>query len=208
MPKGAAAPQPAKAAAPVEVKIHAPEEYATGGKGKGGKAISKPITRKETKIDRMTWIIGAASCLVVVVVAVVLRGVVPQNPVPYVAVGLLLITPPLVRLGYGFLRDDELEAYTGRPLWIRTAICTAVYMGLWAMYAFVLVPFGLTGEMWQWLFVGPLLVGIGALVAFAVFDLELGSAAVHVGFFLLVTLVLRALIGLEPVWKAALANAV
>jgi hypothetical protein len=186
------------------VKIHAPEEYATAGRGKGGKSISKPITRKETKIDRLTWIIGVAASLVVVVVAIVLRGIVPQNPVPYVGVGLLLVTPPLVRLGYGFLRDDELEAYTGRPLWIRTAICTVVYIGLWALYGFVLVPSGLTGEMWQWFFIGPLFVGIGALVAFAVFDLEPGSAALHVGFFLLVTLLLRALVGLKPVWEAAL----
>jgi hypothetical protein len=138
----------------------------------------------------------------VVIVALVLRGVVPQNPIPYVTVGLLIVTPPLVRLGYGFLRDDELEAYTGRPLWIRTAICTVAYIGLWALYRFVLVEYGLTGEIWQWAFVGPLLVCIGALVAFAVFDLEPGSATLHVGFFLLVTLVLRALVGLPTVWEA------
>jgi hypothetical protein len=193
----------------VEVTIHAPQEYATAGRGKGGKSISKPLLRKETKIDRMTWVIGGLVTVAIVALALVVRVAVnPQSLLPFIALGLLVITPPLVRMGYGFLRDDELEAYTGRPLWIRTAICTAVYIGLWAFYGFVLVPYGLTGEMWQWFFVGPLFVGIGALVAFAVFDLEAGSATMHVGFFLLVTLLLRALVGLPPVWETVLAKTV
>jgi hypothetical protein len=58
----------------------------------------------------------------------------------------------------------------------------------------------LTGEAWQWVFVAPIFVSIGAAVAWATLDLDFGSAAMHYAFFVLVCLLLRFALGMPPVW--------
>ncbi len=56
---------------------------------------------------------------------------------PVRASGLLVISPVLVLAAYTFLRDDELEPYRGRELYIRITTCAAVYLILWAGLAYV-----------------------------------------------------------------------
>ena len=186
------------AAGKEEVQIHAPAEYAAAGKDKQGRPVSKPIPRVEARVQptMVAAIVGAA--IVVLLLCFVLRGA--EQKVPLVVVGLLIISAPLAVGGYSVLREQELEAYRGRELWIRAAICGGVYALLWALY----MPLSsvMTGEPYQWLFVAPLFIGIGAGAAFATFDLDFGSGALHYSFYLLVTLLLRAAIGLPPVWTS------
>jgi hypothetical protein len=184
-----------------EIKIHAPEEYSSAGKDQKGRPISKPIARQEVRVKPavVAGIVGGA--LTVILLCFALRGV--EDKVPLIVVGLAIISPPLAIGGYSVLREQELEAYRGRELWIRAALCGAVYALLWALYI-PLHNVGLTGEPWQWLFVGPLFLGIGAGAAFLAFALDLTSGALHYSFFLLVTLLLRFAIGLPPVWSTTM----
>ena len=47
----------------------------------------------------------------------------PPDVSPIVlGIGAVLLAPPLVLAGYSFLRDDELEPYSGRALWIRAGV--------------------------------------------------------------------------------------
>lgn len=171
-----------------EVKIHVPEEFAGAGKDTKGRPVLKPIPREETKLQPvvLAGIIGAV--LTVLLVAIALRGL--QDKAAILVAGLLLISPPLAMGGYSFLRDDELEPYRGRELWIRAVICGMAYAMLWGAYVIARSMFGLTGDMWEWLYVAPIFVCLGAGVAFASFDLDFGSAALHYGFYLLVTVLL------------------
>jgi hypothetical protein len=171
-----------------EVKIHAPEEFAGGGKDTKGRPVLKPIPREETKLQPVVMAGIGAAVLTVLLVAIALRGL--QNKAAILVAGLLLISPPLAMGGYSFLRDDELEPYRGRELWIRAVICGLAYAVLWGAYVIARGMFGLTGDMWEWLYVAPIFVCLGAGVAFAAFDLDFGSAALHYGFYLLVTVVL------------------
>jgi len=49
--------------------------------------------------------------------------------------------------------------------------------------------------------VAPVFIGVGAGVAWACFDLDFGSAAMHYCFYLMVTLALRFVIGMPPLWE-------
>ena len=184
-----------------EVKIHVPEIFASAGKDTKGRPLSKPIPRRETKLETMTMVGIAAFCVIVLVVALLLRGFGEQSKYPIITLGLTVLSPALVAAGYFSLRDDELEPYTGRQLWIRSAICGAAYMALWGVYALMAGSMGTAIEMWQWMFIAPLFVSLGGLAALASLDLDFGSGALHYSFYLLVTLLLRWAAGMPPVWN-------
>ena len=52
--------------------------------------------------------------------------------------------------------------------------------------------------MWQWLFIGPLFFGIGALAALASLELDWGPATVHFSLYVLITVTLRWIAGFPP----------
>ncbi len=189
-------------AAPLEeVKIHVPEQFASGGKDSKGRAVSKPILRKEMKVKPLAAGGIAVAVIVAFGVAFACRGI--ADKLPIIAGGLLLISPPLAAAGYAFLREDELEPYRGRSLWIRATICGLAYMALWGLFT-PLPAYGiLTGEAWQWVFVAPVFVTIGGAVAWATLDLDFGNAAMHYAFYVLVTILLRAALGLPHLWNLA-----
>jgi hypothetical protein len=186
-----------------EVKIHVPEQYASAGKDRTGRAIAKPIPRQETKIKPNVVAAVGGCVLVVLVLCLVLRSGLrdsaPGLQYIIVGVGLALISPPLAVAGYLVLRDPELEAYRGRSLWIRAALCGAAYALLWALYIPLRIS-EVTGEPYQWLLVAPVFIGIGGGAALAAFDLDYTTGAIHYCFFLIVTLMLRSVIGLPYVW--------
>lgn len=182
-----------------EVQVHVPEEYASGGKDTKGRALSKPIARVETRLQPTAIVAIIGASLATLMVALVLRGL--QDKTLVIAIGLLLTATPLAIAGYAFLRDDELEPYRGRALLLRATLCGLVYVALWGAY-FMLPADFITGEAWQWLFIAPICIAIGAGTSFATLDLDFGSAAMHYCFYLLATLLLRAAIGLPPLWAA------
>jgi hypothetical protein len=185
--------------APVaEVKIHVPEEYASGGKDAQGRLVGKPIPRTETKIEPVliTVIVGIA--VLSLVVCFFARSM--NQKLPIVAGGLIVLSPLVAVAGYSFLREQELEPYRGRALWIRATLCGLVYAILWGVY-WKIWP-ALPGELYQWLLVAPPLIGMGGLAALATFDLDFGSGALHYCFYLMVTLLLASVMGLKPLGKA------
>jgi hypothetical protein len=183
-----------------EIKIHAPQEFAGGGTDKTGRPVLKPLARQEAKFNLKVVGAIAGGTAAVLLMCLALRGV--EDKTPLVVIGLALISPPLAVAGYSVLRDQELGSYRGRELWVRAAICGAVYALLWGLYAAVPATV-LTGEAYEWLFVAPLVIAIGAGAAFSTFDLDFGSAALHYCFFLLVTLLLREAIGMDRIWATA-----
>jgi hypothetical protein len=188
-----------------EVKIHAPEQFASGGKDATGRPVLKPIARKETKLSAVNIAAIAGGIVVTLALAVALRFL--GAPLPIVAGGLLAISPALAVAGYTFLRDDELEPHRGQALIIRATLCGLGYAGLWGVYM-LLGSYGIiSGEAWQWLFIGPGFVTVGAGMALASLDLDFGSAAMHYCFYVAVTLLLRFAIGWPPVWAAGSALA-
>jgi hypothetical protein len=185
-------------AAVEEVKIHVPEEYAAGGKNAKGQLVGKPIPRTETRIQPLLITIIAAATIGSLVICLAARSL-PEK-LPIVVIGLMALSPPLAVAGYSFLREQELEPYRGRSLWIRASLCGLVYAILWGVY-WRIWP-ALPGELYQWLLVAPPIIGVGGLAALAAFDLDFTSGALHYCFYLLMTLILAMAMGLKPLSKA------
>lgn len=192
----AAASKPAPEPMP-EVVIHAPE--AAGPKNASGRSVTKPISRRETKFQLVPAVIISAGVLATLVVTWIMRGQLQQN-VMLRGIGLLLLSPAIAVAGYTFLRDDELEPYRGRWLWIRAGICGLVYLAMWGVYSYL--PAEATAEAWNWIIVGPPFFLVGAAAAFATLDLDFGNGFFHYCFYVLVTLLLGATAGLPMPWAA------
>lgn len=182
-----------------EVKFHNVSDFARGGRNAEGKLVLKPISRAETRFSPLAIAGIATASLVVLLVDRFARNAIQASMVLR-AVGLFAVTPPLVIAAYSFLRDDEREAYAGKPLYLRAAICAAVYVGLWGVYGYV-APRVLTGDIWNWFFLAPPFLVTGALVALATLDLDFGSGFFHYSFFVLVSMLLRWMAGMGWLWQ-------
>lgn len=190
--------QPPAGKAPAEeVVIHAPEEYTTGAKGPKARNTTRPIARKETRIRLIPALIVGGACLVTFVAALLMRSALADH-LWMRALGLTLVSAPIVVGGYTFLRNDELEPYRDLALWIRAAICGLVYGGMWGAYG--LIPADMTTTPWNWIFLGPPFFLVGAGAAFVTLDLDFDNAFFHYCFYVLVTLALGAAGGLAMPW--------
>jgi hypothetical protein len=178
-----------------QVQIHTPEHSEASARGRGGDLVLKPIEREETKLPTWAVISIGVACLMAMIIALILRGAEDSTKRVMAMIGAIVLAPTLVLAGYTFLRDDELEPYRGMWLWIRTGICSAVYVLCWAVYGF-LVPEEWTDELWKWAFLGPAFGAAGATAAFACFDLDFGSGFFHFVFYAGVTLLLALMMGL------------
>jgi len=186
-----------------QVVIHAPEHSEAGAIGAGGRHVLKTFRRTDAKFKPLVFagVIGVA--LVVLLAALVLRG----QPKPFwlLALGACLLGPPLSWAGYTFLRDDELEAYQGVNVVLRSLGCGLVYALLWGVYLFIgnqwfgpdAMAKGL--ELWQMVVLVIPIFAMGTMAAYVAFDLEPGSGFFHAAMYFAVTVTLRLVMGLPAV---------
>lgn len=182
-----------------EIVIHAPEFE--GPKTSTGRSVLKPILRKETKVETVPVIIIVGATLLAFAAAWILRKPLGEQ-IGLRALGLLVISPALTMGGYWFLRDDELEPYRGRSLWLRAGLCAAVYIALWGGY--LLLPADAAGTAWSWIYLAPPFFLVGAGVAYATLDLEIENAFFHYCFYVLVTLSLGFVAHLHMPWQSVI----
>jgi hypothetical protein len=185
-----------KTAAPA-VTIHEPEGPTASSVS--GRIPTAPILSREKPVSRMAFIGVGAGLLVAILLAFLSRLGWGAGNVPMWMLGLGAIAPavPMAWIGYRLVRDRELEPHTGRSLLLRCCICAAVYAALWGVHGFL--PPDVTAEYWQWIYVGPLFFGAGALAALAALDLDWGAGAVHYSLYVLFTAFLRWITGLPPI---------
>ncbi len=180
-------------------EVHAPTEFAEGGRSSEGKLITKPIERDDPKATAKNVVAIVGGSIGVVVLAW-LAGSWQQDSLILAGVGLVLISPALVIAAYTFLRDADLEPYSGTSLYIRSAICGLVYALLWGAFAYLKWQGILTPEIWMWaVFLVPMVI-IGGMASTAALDLDFGSGCFHYAFYAFVTVLLRWLIGMGWPW--------
>jgi len=192
-----------------QVKIHAPEDY--GPKTATGQAVFKPIGRTEVTLQVPQIAVIVGSVVVVLIAAVVLRLQFPQGHVPLLirVLGSVLLGPPLAFAAYTFLRDDELEPYRGTEVLLRSLACGLAYAAIWGAYWLIFAywynwkPLPTGEPNWQIMCaVVPAMVAIGAFAAQASLELELGMGALHYSVYLITTVLLRFIMGMDPRWHA------
>jgi hypothetical protein len=190
-------------AATGEVKVHGPD---AGPKDAKGRPVFKPISRLDVSISGNLWLIGGGCALVALLAAWMLGGQLrpPEGkPADFGVflrrgIGILLVTPGLCVTGYFFLRDREkLDVLSGRGLWLRTAICTACYLVLWAGYAYVRARYNMPTEVWQLFIILPPMLVLGAFAALGCYELDFGTAFLHYCFHVLVIVVLAYAAGMK-----------
>jgi hypothetical protein len=185
-----------------EVIIHAPELEA-GAKDAKGRNVLKPIKRKEAKFSsNITIGVVGGALLAVVVSWLVGRQYADGVPIWFLALGAVLLGPPLAYAAYSFLRDDELGVYEGTAVILRSLSCGLVYAFLWGVYMYVgwnvygdeAFKSGL--EMVQLAILIGICAGLGTFAAYVSFDLEPITAFFHYALYFLVTIGLRFVMGL------------
>ena len=176
-----------------QVVVHAPESATL--KDSKGRSVSKPILREETRFSPKVAIGIGASVIVLLVLAVILRG---AETVPAIIplLGAILLAPPLALAGYTFLRSDELEPYSGKDLAIRISACAASYAFLWGAYWYIVYNWGLP-SIPMVIPIALVLAFAGGFAAYASLELDYMIGLVHYGFYLLVTGGLALFIGIE-----------
>jgi hypothetical protein len=187
-----------------QVVIHAPEHSEAGAIGKGGRHTLKTYKRQDTKFRPLMFAAVAGVVLLTLLVALLLRGVSldPNTSNIVLALGAIVLGPPLAWAGYTFLRDDEFEGYQGAKLAVRAVACGLVYALLWGVYMFVggqlfgsdALAKGL--QIYEMGILAGLALGIGTLAAYVALDLDPGSGFFHVAMYFAVTVLLRLVAGL------------
>ena len=184
-----------------EIVVHAPE--VSGPKDSKGRSVLKPLTRIETKVTPLRIGLAVGVVLAVLIAAIYLRVSIKDKDKDFpwwpLVAGALVIAPLTTWSGYGFLRDDELEPYSGRAMLIRTSICSVAYALVWGIY-FALKYNLLDNKMpetTELLYIAPPLVALGGAVCWGSLDLSYGTGLLHFGYYLFITIVLRKVVGLS-----------
>lgn len=183
-----------------EVVVHAPEQ--SGPKDSKGKSVLKPLRRSEVKVSMPVMLAAGLSTFIVFGLALGIRLTGEAPPTALLVIGSMLLAPPLVFVGYWFLRDDELEGYRGRELMVRCGICAAIFAACWLLFAFV--PIYLSGENTlaevpgsYMLFVIPVMIVIGSFAAILALELEVIQGALHYLLYFAITLILALIMGTQ-----------
>ena len=113
-----------------------------------------------------------------------------------------MLAIPLAYGGYAFLRDDELEPYSGQELLVRSIIASAIYAAIWGVFFLLrwfIFPDGINLMMLA--IVAVPLAAIGAVTAYGALDLSFGSAALHYGLYVVFTMALCLLMSVDLLGK-------
>jgi hypothetical protein len=186
-----------------QVIIHAPDHSEAGAIGVSGRHVLKTYKRRDTKFQPLVFAGVIGIVLLMVLVAVLLRG--QEKPTWLLALGAVILGPPLAWAGYTFLRDAELEGYAGPNLWLRSLASGLVYALLWAVYLFIgnqwfgSESFAQGLEIWQMVVLAVPIGAMGTITAYVALDLEPGSAFFHWALYFAVTVLLRLVIGLSAI---------
>lgn len=188
----------------VQVTVHAPEDFVSGGKTVKGRAILKPIDRKVTVIGVKELMMALGVWVVVFAFALLIGRLAPSigriglDLIGTVGTGAIAFAMSI--FCYCLLRSgDDLEFYEGEDLYKRAGICAGVYTGSWILFELFSLYMGLGGSFMIWIYLIPLFI-IGTIAAYATFDLDYSIAFVHYALFLICIVIFRWAIGLNWIW--------
>ena len=116
-----------------EVQVHAPEEFAGGGRTKTGKLAIEPVAFTPAKLQPVTAVLVVAAVLIVLAIAWLAGRCIPKSLIA-TTIGLLVVSPPLVVAAYTVLHNDDLEPYRGKELYVRSTLCALAYAALWGVF--------------------------------------------------------------------------
>lgn len=179
-----------------QVEVHAPESF--GPKDSQGQSVLKPLERQETNLSAVQIVGIIASIVLAIGAALGVRfsSTEPDSTQMWIILGsgATLLAPVLVLAGYTFLRNQELGAYSGIQLWIRSTICGAGFAILWLAVPLVAYTVG-DYEMIPMVIGIAAMIALGAGISFVTLELDYMMGILHYGMYFAACLGLRWIIG-------------
>ena len=179
-----------------QVVIHEPESF--GPKNETGQAVLKPISRSETRLTVIHYVLIAAGALMFLAGAMVIRFMVDDKtspPVAILAVGAVGLGWLMSLTGYSFLRDPDLGGVGGKELWIRVGICGLIYAATWLFMPLMKYAFDGYG-LGAWITACIGMLAVGGFAGMYSFDFDFTNGIMHYGLFFGITLLGRWLAGI------------
>ena len=177
-----------------KVVIH---DTAAGPKDSQGQSILKPIFRKEATISKGQIITISVAVVAYLVGALIVRNSAEGAPGLWIlALGALLIGPPMALAGYFFLKEDELGSFAGQELWLRVGVAGALFALLW--FAPMVTVWAFHGGATISLVIAvAVMFGIGGAVAMGAFDFDFLNGAILYGLYFGATVLMRVIVGIS-----------
>ena len=177
------------------VTIHEPAKPSTTSQS--GQMPTAPIVFEEKPVTPVLITLVIGGFLMLLLAALFAGWAFHPGPPPtwLLAIMAVVVALPAVRVGYAVFRDKELEAYSGRSLFLRVLACSLAYAALWGAHSLL----GGDLELWQWTFVTPFFLFAGGLAAVVSFDLDWGVGVSHYALYVFLTALMRYLAGITPV---------
>ncbi|MCH2183454.1 MAG: hypothetical protein MK108_15755 [Mariniblastus sp.] len=178
-----------------EVVIHAPDQ--SGPKDAEGKSTLAPIERDETTLSGVQITLICVTVLGFFAGSLIVRLMV-DDPGKLsgllLVVGALFISVPTVFGGYTFLRDQERGRFMGQSLILRVAVCSVLYVLLWAL--FPLMEYAFDGySLGAWIAAGVGMLALGAAIGMFSLDLDYLIGLLHFGMYFGCCLLARVIVG-------------
>ena len=180
-----------------EVVIEAPK--ASGPADSQGRPVLKPIKRSETILSTVQKVLIGVCIIAFLAISLVLRTMITDRadfPIWLLAIAALLIAPALVYAAYTVLRNQELDAFIGRELWTRVAICSAIYAISWLAMPIAFYAFNNSYEVGSYVLAGIVMLAIGGVAGMFCLDMDYLMGSVHYGLYMGICLLGRAIAGL------------
>jgi hypothetical protein len=178
-----------------EVVIHGPAEARQGGGAVA--SATRPIFRKEMVVSPAQWTLIIGVILAFFALAVILRLQWADKSTigwPILAVGALLVAIPACYGGYGILRNDDLQSFLGKELWLRVLLCAGLYAATWL--AMPIASFAMHGyDTVTWTLGIGAMLAIGGAIGMMAFDLDYLVGLLHYGMYLGGAIALRWIAG-------------
>lgn len=186
-----------------QVVVHEPEM--TGPKSRTGESILKPIRRKEVKITSVHITLIVCMLVLFLICALIFNFTFPDKfnfPSWILWISAIAMAPPMCFAGYFLLRDQELDGYVGKELWMRILACSVIYALLWIAMPVGKYAFSDSYETGSWIMALIIMAGAGGAAGMLCFDLDYIMGSVHYGLYLAFCIAGRALagIGILPGW--------
>jgi len=182
-----------------QVKIHAPEEFVSGGKTVKGRKILQPLTRLNTDFTLRDILLAAGGLIAVFLIATVL-GRLELGSNLLGGIGLFLIAFPLVFFGQRLLKDaDDLHPLEMPEILRKSAICGVAYTFLWVCFEF-LANYMQADGVFIVVYLIPFVL-FSLFVAHVVFDFDFARGLFHYLVFFIPVILLRGLLGLKWIWE-------
>lgn len=183
-----------------KVVIHGGDTFSSGGKNAEGKLVLKPLERSVKKFNRVRAIIITAGILGALLATFILGKFVDLNQNWLIAAAVLcVVTPVLVGGLYPLVKKDEmLESIHGVDFYKRTGIISLVYIAMWGSVMYLIHIGTLSSQtITMWVICSIVLAAFGAFMCMCFYELEWGNATFHTLAFILATLFLLYLAGMD-----------